>query len=98
LLEAPETADTPRDHFAYFGQAGQFRAIRDDEGMKYYPSEDELYDLLEDVGERVDVGEEGLAVVERLADAASAFGADIRANARPVGREPGPAFTTRAEE
>jgi arylsulfatase A-like enzyme len=98
LLESPETADTPRDHFAYFDSSGEFRALRDDTGMKYYPEEDELYDLYEDVGEQVDVSDEHLAVVERLAEAANAFEADVRDNARPVGREPGPAFTSRAEE
>jgi arylsulfatase len=98
LLEAPETADTPRDHFAYFDSNGQFRAIRDDAGMKYYPTDDELYHLHEDVSERVDVSEENIAIVERLSDAASRIETDVRNNARPVGSEPGPAFTTRADD
>jgi arylsulfatase A len=98
LLESPETADSPRDTYGYFDSNGTFQAIRDDDGMKYFPSDDELYDLHQDVGERVDVSEENLAVVERLAEEASALEADIRNNARPVGSEPGPAFTTRADD
>jgi arylsulfatase A-like enzyme len=97
LLEAPERAATPRDDFAYFDVGGDLRAIRDDAGMKYFPEEDELYDLHEDVSERVDVSEDHPAVVERLAARFEALQADLAANSRPVGTEPGPAFTERAD-
>jgi arylsulfatase A len=97
LLEDPEGAATPRDGFAYFGTGGELRAVRDDAGMKYYPEEDELYDLHEDVGERTDVSDAHPAVVDRLAERFDAIADDLKANGRPVGNEPGEAFTERVE-
>jgi arylsulfatase A-like enzyme len=93
LLAEPETAATPREEFAYFDSGGDLRAVRDDEGQKYYPEEGELYDLHRDVGERTDVSDDRPAVVARLAERFEAVAADLEANSRPVGRDPGEPFT-----
>jgi len=97
LLEDPESADTPREGFAYFDSGGDLRAVRDDAGLKYYPEEGELYDLHRDVSERTDVSEERPDAVARLRERFEAVAADLEANGRPVGREPGEPFTERAD-
>lgn len=97
LLEDPENATTPRDDFLYFDGGGAPRAVRDGAGLKYFPDEDDLYDLRADVGEQTDVSDERPADIERLSARFDAVLADLEANGRPVGDEPGEAFTEQAE-
>jgi arylsulfatase A len=98
LLTDPEDATTLREEFAYYENGGECRAIRGPENLKYYPEEDELYDLREDVGEQVDVSDDRPDDVERLADRFEAHREDIAANARPVGRDPRLGVAERAAE
>lgn len=100
LLENPEDAATPREDFAYFDSSGDLRAVRDDSGLKYYPEEDELYDLHRDVGERTDVSDERRSDADRLEKRAATVAEDLEleANGRPVGHEPGEPVTERAGE
>lgn len=95
LLEEPETAASPRESFGYFSSGGELRAVRNADGLKYFPEEDELYDLRRDVAERVDVSEDHPDAVDTLTATYDALAADLEANGRPVGDVPGPAFTSR---
>jgi arylsulfatase A len=98
LLSDPMGATTPREGFAYYDHSGELRAIRGSENLKYYPDEDELYNLREDVGEQVDVSDDQPEDVERLITRFEAHREDIAANARPVGRDPGPGVAERIDE
>lgn len=93
LLEHPESASTPRDTFAYFDSDGELRAVRDDSGLKYYQAPGELYDLHEDVGEQIDISEEQPDDVDRLDRRFESIQQSLVTNSRPVGNQPGPAFT-----
>ncbi len=95
LLTDPETSDSPREDFGYFGSNGELRAIRNAEGYKYFPQEDELYDLHRDVSERVDIRDEEPAKADALAERFTQLQSDLKHNCRPVGDVPGPAFTER---
>jgi arylsulfatase A len=95
LFETPETAESPHDDFGYFDSDGSLRAIRDATGMKYFPENNELYNLRADVGERTDVSDELPSVIERLADRFQALSDDLAANSRAAGHEPGEPFTER---
>ena len=95
LFEDPEIAQSPRESFGYFDSGGGLKAVRNAAGLKYFPEEDELYDLRRDVAERVDVSDEHPETVDTLIEVFESFAADLETNARPVGDVPGAAFTSR---
>ncbi|MFB6218646.1 MAG: sulfatase [Halobacteriaceae archaeon] len=84
LLSDPESADTPRDAFHYFGSGGDHKAVRDAEGWKYHREHDALYHLGHDVGEERDRSAEHPDIVERLRRRMDAFADEL--DPRPVGR------------
>ncbi len=96
LILNPTTTKTPREEFFYFSTRGDLQAVRSGKWKlriasrprRKEPAKPELYNLREDISEKKNLADEHPEVVKKLQAKMEAFEAEIKKNARPVGRVP----------
>jgi len=91
-LSLTKGAPTPHEAFFYH-RAGKLQAVRAGK-WKLHLQGSSLYDLHADIGEKDNVSAQHPEIVKKLKDKAVAFGKDIKANSRPIGKVKTPTILT----
>jgi arylsulfatase A-like enzyme len=89
LLFGESGAKSPREAFFFHDGNGALRAVRSGRWKLHVSPRIALYDLGAEIGEQTDVAAAHPDAVGRLRGMIDAFGAEISANLRPVGRSEG---------
>jgi len=85
LMSGEPDARTPHDAFFYY-KGNNLAAVRSGKWKLHLKAKTELYDLSADVGEQTNVAAEHPDDVDRLTKMANQFDAQLKKDARPVGR------------
>ena len=86
LVSGRPGARSPHEAFFYYSSNGSLSAVRSGQWKLHLKAKTELYDLSADVGEQTNVAAEHPDDVDRLTKMANQFDAQLKKDARPVGR------------
>jgi len=85
LMEGKAQAKSPHDAYYYY-KGARLAAARSGKWKLVLKKQPELYDLAAEISEKTNVAADHPDIVKRMTDMMNKFDADLKANARPVGK------------